>query len=394
MGYFALFILSLALLVLLIRPFTVLFHELGHAFPALLLTREKVTIYIGSYGDPTKSLNVKIGLLEIWFRFNFFSWRSGLCVPSATDVSINRQIIYTLTGPLASFVLAAVACYFSFSFDLHGSLKLIAVVFLCCSIFDLFVDLIPRATPITLFDGRLTYNDGYSLKQLFQYKRYSKEYELASVFYNQQEYSEAGHLFHEILRKGFRDEHLYRLTIACYVKLKKFEKAKDLIDEMILWREVTSDDYANAGFIYSQLGDHHKALEFYDKSLHKDGDNKLSLNNKGYTLNLLNRYEEAIPFFDKAIEVDQTYAYSYNNRGLSKIKTGRIDEGLGDINQSLQLDNDNSYAYRNLGIYHLDRREFGKALNLFFKSKELDAFTHMIDELINEANAGIDGIHK
>jgi len=64
MPYFPIILLSLILLVLLTRPLTVIFHELGHAIPAILLTKEKVTVYIGSYGDPKKSLRIKIGLLD------------------------------------------------------------------------------------------------------------------------------------------------------------------------------------------------------------------------------------------------------------------------------------------------------------------------------------------
>jgi tetratricopeptide (TPR) repeat protein len=385
MEYFALFLFLLALLVLITRPFTVLFHELGHAIPALLLTKERVTIYIGSYGDPSKSLNLNLGFLEIWFRFNPFAWRGGLCVPSAPNVSINRQIIYTLSGPLASFFIGCIACYLTFSFDLHGALKLFFVVFLGSTIFDLFVDLIPNKKRITLYSGSFAYNDGYSLQRLFYYKKFSKEYEQASHFYNQGRYADAAHLFNSILTKGFKDEHLFQLAIASYLQVGNYYCSKDLIDDLILRGNGTSDDYANAGFVYSQCELHNEALDFYDKSLQQNANNKLSLNNKGYTLNLLDRYAEAIPLFDKAIEIDKTFAYSYNNRGLSKIKIGKTNEGLEDIKQSFELDKDNSYAYRNLGIYHLDRGEFDEAYKLFIKSKELDPSTHMIDNLIDRA---------
>ena len=102
-------------------------------------------------------------------------------------------------------------------------------------------------------------------------------------------------------------------------------------------------------------------------------------------MNLSNKFEEAIPLFDQAIEIDKTFAYSYNNRGLAKIKTGNAEEGLEDIKDSFKLDENNSYNYRNLGIYHLDKGEYAKALDLFRKAKELDSTTHMIDELIKEA---------
>lgn len=386
MEYFPFILLFFALLVLVTRPFTVLLHELGHAIPAILMTRQSVSIYIGSYGDPEKSLHFKIGLLDIWFKYNPFSWRLGLCVPSAKQITINRQIIYTLTGPLASFAIAAVACYFTFTYDLHGFLKLILVIFLGSSIFDLFVNLTPINTPIQLYDGRLTYNDGYKLRQLFYYKRLPKEYEQAVELYNQQKIAEAAIIFKDILNSGIKDENIYRLAISSFLQVKNYKQSKELCDEFIMQGNLNSDDYANVGLSYSQLEQHDKALEFYDQSLLLNQNNKYSLNNKGFTLNLLNKFQEAIPLFDKAIEIDETFAYSYNNRGLAKIKIGKADEGLEDINKSIKLDENNSYGYRNLGIYHLDKGEYSMALDLFRKAKELDGTTHMIDELISKAD--------
>jgi tetratricopeptide (TPR) repeat protein len=385
MEYFPLIIITLILLVSITRPFTVLFHELGHAIPAILLTKEKVVIYIGSYGDPVKSLKINIGLLEIWFRYNPFSWRLGLCVPKAKAISINRQIIYTLTGPFASFLIASIACYFTFSYDLHGAIKLILIIFLASSIFDLVINLIPQEIPIKLYDGTLTYNDGYSLKRLFHLRRLPKEYRQATDLYNQQKYKEAASIFKIMLTNGLKDEIIYQLAISSYLQIKNFKEAKEVTDNFISLGKMTSDDFSSAGLVYSRLGLHEKALEFYDKSLQENPDNKYSLNNKGYTLNLMSRYEEAIPFFDKAIEIETTFAYSYNNRGLSKIKMGKTEEGLADIKHSFELDKDNSYGFMNLGIYHFDKGEYYEALMLFKKAKELDDSTYLIDDLIAKA---------
>ncbi|MCC5916022.1 MAG: tetratricopeptide repeat protein [Cryomorphaceae bacterium] len=364
------------------RPFTVLFHELGHAIPAILMTKQPVSIYIGSYGDPKKNLQFSIGLLDVWLKYNPLSWQYGLCIPSAKQISINKQIIYTLTGPLTSFVFAIVACYFTFVYDLHDFLKLILIIFLVSSILDLFINLMPSTSPVRLFDGRLTYNDGYQLKKLFYYKIFPKEYEQAVELYNQQKYAEAATSFYNILKNKWKDEKIYRLAISSFLQVKNFKQAKDLSNEFIMFGKMNSDDFSNAGISYSKLGFHDKAVEFYDKSLELNPNNNYSLNNKGFTLNLLNKFEEAIPLFDKAIEVDKTLAYPYNNRGLAKIKMGKVEEGLEDINYSFKLDKNNAYGYRNLGIYHLDKGEYSKALELFRKAKELDSSTHMINELI------------
>lgn len=389
MQYFPIFLLLLVSLVLIARPLTVFFHEFGHAIPAILLTKQKVTIYVGSYGDPRRSVKLNTRMIEVYFRYNPFSWRLGLCIPTAKSISLNRQIIYTLTGPLTSLIIAAVACYFTFRYDLHGFLKLFLIVFLGSAFLDLLVNLIPNRTPIRLYDGTVTYNDGYNLKLLFYYKSLPKEYSEAATQYNEEHFAQAATLFEKILLMGVKDDTVYRYAINSHLQNKNYEDAKRLSEEFALTDKMTSDDFYSMALAYSQLGLHEKAMETYDKSLQMNPENQSSLNNKGYTLNLLNRFEEAIHFFDKAIEIDKGSAYSYNNRGLSKIKIGNDEDGLRDINHSLELDKNNSYAYRNLGIYHLDKGEADQALQLFTKAKELDKSTHMIDELIAEAQRQI-----
>ena len=381
MKYFLVFYL----LLLITRTFTVFFHELGHAIPAIIFTKQKVSIYIGSYGDPKKSFKFNIGLLEIWFKYNPFLWELGLCVPSAKEISINKQIVYTLTGPLTSSIIAIILCYFAVSYNFHTNVQIVLLSFLVSSIYDLYTNLIPRSTPIKLYDGSYVYNDGYALKQLFSYKKISNKYSDAIELFNLKRYADAAHEFDNLILNGLKDENIFRLAISAFIQIKNFKKSQELLDHFMTLGKLNSDDYSNAAYTYSQLNLHVNALELYDKSLSLNPNNIYSLNNKGYTLNLLNRFEEAISIFDKAIENDKTYAYSYNNRGLAKIKIGKIYEGLEDITISLKLDSNNSYGYRNLGIYHLDKGEYIQALELFQKAKELDNNTHMIEELIVQA---------
>jgi tetratricopeptide (TPR) repeat protein len=238
---------------------------------------------------------------------------------------------------------------------------LFLIVFLGSAFVDLLVNLIPNETPIKLYDGSITYNDGYSLKHLFYYKRLPKEYSEAADLYNEQKFADAVVLFEKLLT-DIQDENIYRLAISSYLQDKNYEKAKTLSEAFALTSKMNSDDLSNIALSYSQLGFHDGALKLYDKSLQLNPDNKYSLNNKGYTLNLMDKFEEAISLFDKAIELDKDFAYSYNNRGLAKIKLGHKDEGLQDINHSFEIDPNNSYGYRNLGIYHFDKGEFGEAL--------------------------------
>ena len=383
MQYFPIFLLILIGFVLIARPFTVLFHELGHAIPAILLTKQKATIYIGSYGDPKKSIKINLGVLSIFFRYNPFAWRLGLCVPSVKTVSINKQIVYTLAGPVASLIIATIACYFTFAYDLHGFLKLFLIVFLGSAFLDLLVNLIPNETPIKLYDGSITYSDGYSLKQLFYYKRLPKEYSEAADLYNEQKFADAAVLFEKLLT-DIKDENIYRLSISSYLQDKNYEKAKKLSEAFALTSKMNSDDLSNIALSYSQLGFHEEALKLYDKSLQLNPDNKYSLNNKGYTLNLMDNFEEGIPSLTKPLSLTKILLIPTTIEVLRKLKLRHKDEGLQDINHSFEIDPNNSYGYRNLGIYHFDKGEFGEALQLFTRQRNLMARHNMTDQPLRD----------
>lgn len=385
MDFFPLTLLLFASLVVFSFLTTTIFHELGHGISALLMTKQPVTIYIGSYGDKNNSLKIKLSYLEIWIKYNPFLWKIGICIFSLDQLSINKRIFITLSGPFASILIAIVASYFAFAYDLHGFLKLLFVIFFFLSIFDLIINLIPYSKPTRVINGIVVYNDGQQLKKLFFHKKFQVEINRGTELFNNQHFSEAAVCFNELLNKRFKDENIYRMAINSNIRSDNYIVAKEQTDELITYEYLNSDDFFNAGFIYLKLDHYEKAIDFFDKSLTLNPNNKYALNNKGFTLNLLNNFEEALLCFDKAIEIDGSFAYSYSNRGLAKIKTGKLEDGLEDINHSIFLDANNSYNYRNLGIYYFEKNEYGKALEFYKKAKELDGTTHIIDELITQA---------
>ncbi|MFT6336080.1 MAG: hypothetical protein ACJATI_002835 [Halioglobus sp.] len=210
--------LTFILLVVITRPVTVLFHELGHGIGALLLTKENVTLYIGSLGAPKQSLLLRLGRLEMFFKYNPFLWNIGLYVPHSKEITINKQIIITILGPLTSLVIGVLSCYFAFVEDVHGSLQLISVFFLGSSFFDFFINIIPRNNPTLLYDGSIVYNDGQQLKQLLKYKTFPSQYTSGVENYNKQDYKKASKEFHEILDNGITEEMVYRLAISSYLQ--------------------------------------------------------------------------------------------------------------------------------------------------------------------------------
>jgi Tfp pilus assembly protein PilF len=373
------------LLVMFARALVTALHELGHAIPLILMTKENATVYIGSYGDKTKCIKITCGHIEIWAKYNPLLWLKGLCVPAAKNISNTKTIIYVLGGPLMSFFVACISISILVSRQQEDLFSTLLFAFAIVSVLDVGYNLTPNNKPIQMSDGNSTHNDGYLLRLLFKNRKLPVNYQKAVQLYTNKMYAESAVLFEEFLSNNKGDANSLRFIVSSYVQSKNYEKAKEWNDNFAKHFECNSNDYASTGLIYSHLQFHEQALEFYDKSLELNSKNIYALNNKGYELGVLGRFKEALPLLNDAIEVNPEFAYSYNNRGLARIKTGSIEDGLKDIMYSIQLDPSNSYGYRNLGIYHLDKKEYQTALQQFTKAKELDETTHSINELILEA---------
>lgn len=385
MQYLPAIFLGLLLLVIITRPFTVLFHELGHAIPAMLMTKQGATVYIGSYGDKKQSFKITLGGLEIWFRYNPIKWRGGLCIPKAEDISLNKRAIYVLCGPLFSLFIAAIIFYLTFSYDLHGSIKLICAFALGSTILDLFTNLIPHK--IKVADGSTLFSDGYLLFNLQKLKQFPDEYANAVDSYSRKEYEKTSIIFEDFINRGLVNEDVYRYASTSNIFIKNYEKAHEIQKEFESKYELNADDFYNLGLTSSLLNMEEEKTKYFQKSLEQNPDNSYSLNAIGYELNKKGEFQEAILLFNKAIEIQTDFAYAYNNRGHAKIEIGQFDGGLKDIQHSLQLDSENSYVYRNLGIYHLRQDENSEALKYFLQAKQIDQDTDLIEEFIKKAKA-------
>lgn len=365
----------------IMRSLTTVFHELGHAIPTLIFTKGLVSIYIGSYGDPKKSLVLNIGRLRIFFKYDPLLWNHGLCEASEASSSIFKAIIIVLMGPLASLLLGSIALVILFS-DFSEILRFISLMVAISSFLDFFHNITPNHEPITLYNGNQVNNDGRQLKELFRYLKVPKEFNTATDFYNAKDYEKAANLFQEILESGYQLDFIYRLAISSYLLIKKYEKASKINEEFYKKYSDQFDDvdYFNSGLMKSFMHDSPGSISDYSKSIELNPENANALNNRGYSYNLTGDYELAINDFDKAIKLEKNYAYALNNRGLAKVKLGKLEEGLKDLQRSFDIDDSNSYCHMNYGVYYFENGEYEKALEKFETAFEMDSSTYGLED--------------
>lgn len=376
----------------ILRPFSTLIHELGHGIPALILTNKKVTLYLGSYGDPKESFKVLIGRLELFFNKNPFHWKIGLCVLEEQTLSINKQIFIDLMGPLASLALSLILSYLLLFSDLNNNINIILFFFNVSTYYDFFINIVPSNKPIELHNGSIVYNDGKQIRDLLIFKNLPEEYNIGAKHYNNQDYNLAATSLEKIFEDGYRKDFIYQLLISSYLQIKDYTNASRVNTQYFrkFKNKFNSNDYTNSGLIKSFLGNYSEAIIDYNKAIEIDSNNSIALNNRGYTYNLLGDYEKAIKDFNTAISLEESFAYALNNRGFAKIKLGIKEEGLADLEKSMTLDGTNSYCYLNFGIYYFDNVQYQKALEYFNKAKELDDKTYLLDSYLKKANQKLD----
>lgn len=382
------------LFITILRPFSTLIHELGHGITAILLTDKKVTLYLGSYGNSKESSKIIMGRFSFFFNKKISTWNIGLCILEQQTLSINKQILVDLMGPLASFILALILSYFVFLSNLNYEIKIFLFFFNVYTYYVFLSNIIPSSTPITLDDGSITYNDGCQILQLLKLKKVPKEYHIGVTLYNNKEYSLAVKSFEKVFKNGYREQIIYQLLISVYLQIKDSSNAARIDNEYSnkFKNKFNSNDYSNSGLTKCYLNKYKEAIKDYNKAIEMDPNNSNAFNNRGYTFNILEDYESALQDFEKAIFLDKDFAYALNNRGFAKIKLGLKEDGFIDLKKSMTLDGKNSYCYLNFGVYHYDKKEYKKALEYFIKAQELDATTHNLDSYLGKVNEKLNSI--
>ncbi|MCK9160222.1 MAG: tetratricopeptide repeat protein [Bacteroidaceae bacterium] len=124
------------------------------------------------------------------------------------------------------------------------------------------------------------------------------------------------------------------------------------------------NDYYFANLIdhFNSKNQPEKAMEFADNMLQKDPNNKLYLYVKGYLYHNMKNYDKALEYYQKAVDIDPKYAEAYSNMGLIYLIKAQnfADKSTTDIN-------DPTYAQAQKTI----KEYYEKAKPFYEKTREL-----------------------
>jgi Flp pilus assembly protein TadD len=368
-----------------------LFHELGHAIPALIFTKSPVIVFVGMAGEGPGQIKLNIGRLHLRLNYKIHRHKGGLCKVNTVELDTQiKEIVFLSGGVLAQFLIALVlALHMRYLQSLRVESKFIGAeffifVYLCTII---LYNLIPFSKPLKLTNGKIIYRDGYQLYKLISRSKIQKLSAQALAFANKGYFQMAAKTYIELAKQYKTGRDLYRCQISAHALMGEYDQA---LAQYALMEEQYSplqyQEHIHRGNIFAYAGRLEEALLSFQKANDENPKDPTALSNIGFYQIQTKNYSQAITTFNEVLSNNAADSYSYANRGLAKIKSGHETEGLEEIQKAISLNNEEAYSYRSMGIYYLDKKNHAEALINFNKSKALNIWSYKIDELIAQAS--------
>lgn len=162
---------------------------------------------------------------------------------------------------------------------------------------------------------------------------------------------------------------------SVYYNTKNYDKAIEMLSEVVSNEDPTSDIYAQAVFslaiCYDVQGQSEKAIETYQSALDVAPDDKALLFNMGRLLAQQQNYEQAIEYFRKVLDQAPDDVETLISIGYSYNQLEKFQEAIPHLEKAVELDPNNANAWTNLGISYIRTEQGEKGNAAFEKAKEI-----------------------
>jgi tetratricopeptide (TPR) repeat protein len=315
---------------------SIFLHEIGHAIPALLFTKKRVKIFIGSK-ENEDCFNFSLGRLKIYFKIRFFYLKNtGACVHDG-NITAFEHLIIVISGPLFDFFVSLILFFLSFYLNLHGFIKVFSVFLFSISTIITIASFYPRKYYDKVL-SRYIYSDGYQIIYILKSISCNKYLIAGNDFYTQGDYLNAIKFYTKI-NNFCVNSGLFSTVIYGYIQIKDYQSAFNYINRFSnyeFYKKLSAETYYNISYIQIKLAKFDEALDSLNKSIQLDPQSLSSLNNRAFVNNMLGNFKEAILDTDFGISIDKTFYYFYTTRAYSKIQMNLLEGALRCIGKAGQ----------------------------------------------------------
>ena len=130
-------------------------------------------------------------------------------------------------------------------------------------------------------------------------------------------------------------------------------------------------------------------IEFFTKSLEKEGADKEVFKERGDVYNKLRQFDKAIADYNKAIEIDPKYINAYMFRGGVYHSLHQYDKAIADCTKAIEIDPKHKDAYHIRGFLYRFIMQYDKAIADYTKAIEIDPKDKFAYEIRGDVYTGI-----
>lgn len=350
----------------------ILLHELGHAIPALWLTKDRVSVSIGIWRPGRRRLHLTLNRLDIYVIANPIRWYQGICCHSGANLSIWQRIAITAGGPVVSLLVTTLSIITLSLWQPAGQLGLYALVFTAVSTLLVAGSFSGSAR---YFDGtnmRKCPNDAAKIIELYKISRLPVGWNKAAAHYQKREFVEAAEILDRFLSEGRPRRVLVRYAMAAHINAKQYGQAMAIHERFRQRFKPDAYDYTNLGVLHSHQGRQDEALRMFRKAMDRSDRIPVVVHNYGYGLGQAGKHDQAIIHLDRAIALMPGMADAFSNRAYSHLHLGNFEEAFRDLTQSLSLDESSAETHAYLGWYHWHNDDVEAAEECFKRAAALD----------------------
>ncbi|MEN7546443.1 tetratricopeptide repeat protein [Rapidithrix thailandica] len=218
------------------------------------------------------------------------------------------------------------------------------------------------------------------------------------VWQDAQEYEKALEAYNRSIAYGSNDPYTWRNRGVVYRVLEHYYEASEDLQEFIKNYEFGSSDYING---MSQLGWLYYAEQKYEKAANIMQEVIASSYAEASDYRLLGeiykndkKYEEALPYFDKALEFQQDFGIAHASKANCLMQLNRYQEALKGYVSAAESGEDPGFHYQNAAFTCFKMHDHQGVIKYIFKSYEFRTEDYWAMNRLGEAYLGLQQYEK
>jgi len=350
---------------------TVLIHELGHAFPSLLFTKDPVWVFVGTSNPNDRTSGIRIGRLNLSFVPLFIPVDAGVCYHSPAQKWLHKVII-VLGGTLFTFISASIFMWWVYANEMSDFWKFNAIFFLGLSALQLVTNLYPRVIYESGDGGKAHVTDGQHFLLLLREKFGAKEYQELYKLHSEGKKSEATKYLTDWRKENKVNRRMYDLGKEVYSEDKQWLEILFLTDDFANsdLSRLKRDDYEMIGNAYFETDAFQNALRCFEKVQFFDPFNPEPFKNIARTYQAMGNLRDAEIAYNNALEIFPTDAIAHIKMSFVKRGMRKIEEAHSHFAEAIDLNPKSPRVNYFAAKFLLENNEYEKSAGHFAVAKE------------------------